>query len=116
VFSIPLGSAEARAYIDAVIHAQPETPRHASIVNGQVASALRGEFGDAHGTPRTAGTELFVNPLMAMYFTFELNGLARNVHYLASLERTRTPTEVGRAIEQYRDGLNHTRPRRLIPH
>lgn len=115
-FSIPPGSAEARAYIDAVSHAGRETPRHASIVNGQVASALTGEFGDAHGTTRTEGTELFVNPLMAMYFAFDLDSLARHVHYLDSLERTHTPMEVALAIEEYRDSLDHTRPRRLIPH
>jgi hypothetical protein len=115
-FSIPPDGAEARAYLDAVAHARRETPRHASIVNGQVASALRGDFGDAHDTDRSEGTELFVNPLMAMYFAVDLNGLARHVHYLDRLEHTRTPMEVRRAIEEYRDGLDHTRPRRFIPH
>jgi hypothetical protein len=61
-------------------------------------------------------TELFVNPLMAMYFTFDLDGLARHVHYLPGLERTRTPMEVGLAIEEYRDGLAEHRSRRAIPH
>jgi hypothetical protein len=115
-FSIPPASAEARAYLDAVAHASRETPRHASIVNGQVASALRGEFGDTHDTARTDGTELFVNPLMSMYFAFDLDGLARHVHYIDRLERTRTPMEVGLAIEEYRDSLQHTRPHRRIPH
>ncbi|MFC7761766.1 hypothetical protein ACFQY4_29770 [Catellatospora bangladeshensis] len=89
---------------------------HASIVNTQVAAALRGEFGDVHSTGRTAGTELFVNPLMAMYFTADLDGLARHVHYLDGLERTRTPMEVALAIEAYREGLDRTRARRAIPH
>ncbi|GAA1602050.1 DUF1152 domain-containing protein [Saccharothrix algeriensis] len=115
-FSIPPGSAEARAYVDAVAHAARETPLHASIVNTQVAAALRGEFGDVHSTGRTAGTELFVNPLMAMYFTADLDGLARHVHYLDGLERTRTPMEVALAIEAYREGLDRTRARRAIPH
>ncbi|MEV4412012.1 DUF1152 domain-containing protein [Catellatospora sp. NPDC049609] len=115
-FSIPPGSAEATAYLDAVAHAARETPLHASIVNTQVASALRGDFGDVHTTARTGGTELFVNPLMAMYFAADLDGLARHVHYLDSLERTRTPMEVALAIEEYRDGLDRTRARRPIPH
>jgi hypothetical protein len=61
-------------------------------------------------------TELFVNPLMVMYYAFDLNGLARHVHYLDSQEGTRTLIEVGLAIEEYHDSLSHTRPRPLIPH
>ncbi|WP_344134351.1 DUF1152 domain-containing protein [Luedemannella flava] len=114
-FSIPPSSAAARAYVDAVAHANASTPLHASIVNGQVAAAVRGDFGDVHVTSRTDGTELFVNPLMAMYFTVDLDGLASHVHYLPSLERTRTPMEVALAIEEYRDSVPTTRPRRPLP-
>ena len=81
-FSIPPRSAEAAAYRDAVAHARRDTPQTSSIVNGQVAAAVRGDFGDVHTPARTEGTELFVNPLMAMYFTFDLDGLAAHVHYL----------------------------------
>ncbi|MDI1463180.1 DUF1152 domain-containing protein [Catellatospora sp. KI3] len=115
-FSIPPGGPEARAYLDAVAHSVREAPRTASIVNTQVASALRGGFGDEHATGRTEGTELFVNPLMAMYFGFDLDGLARHLHYGAALERTRSRTEVALAIEEFREGLDRPRPRRLIPH
>ncbi|WP_144123937.1 DUF1152 domain-containing protein [Catellatospora sichuanensis] len=115
-FSIPPGSAEAAAYCDAVAHAAQTAPLSASIVNTQVASAVRGDFGDVHTLARTEGTELFVNPLMAMYFTVDLDGLARHVHYLPRLEHTRTRTEVALAIEEYREGLDRTRPRRPIPH
>lgn len=115
-FSVPHGSAEATAYADAVAHAARQTPLHDSIVHAQVAAALRGDFGDVPATDRTAGTELFVNPLMAMYFGFDLDGLARHVHYLDALEHTRTPMQVALAIEEYREGLDRPRPRRPIPH
>ncbi|MFD0598522.1 hypothetical protein ACFQZ4_44700 [Catellatospora coxensis] len=69
-----------------------------------------------HTLSRTEGTELFVNPLMAMYFTVDLDGLARHVHYLPRLEHTRTRAEVALAIEEYRDGLDRKRARRPIPH
>lgn len=115
-FSIPPDSAEARAYVDAVAAARHATPRTASIVNTQIAAALRGDFGDVHDTERTVGSELFVNPLMAMYFAVDLDGLAAHVHYRDRLEGTRTPMEVSLAIEEYRDTLDRPRPRRLIPH
>ena len=62
---------------DAVAYAQLHTPTRPSIVNGQIAAAIAGEFGDVRFTERTRGSELFVNPLMAMYFTVDLAGLAR---------------------------------------
>jgi hypothetical protein len=113
--SIPPDSPEARAYLDAVAHAQASTPLRPSIVNGQIAAAVRGEFGDVHVTTRTGGSELFVNPLMAVYFTVDVMCLARNVNYLDRLEHTHTITEIAYAIEDYRDAVVR-RPRRSLPH
>jgi hypothetical protein len=55
--SIPSASAEATAYLDAVAHAQAVTPLRPSIVNGQIAAALRGEFGDVGFTDRTSNSD-----------------------------------------------------------
>jgi hypothetical protein len=113
--SIPPDSPEAAAYLDAVAHAQGATPLRPSIVNGQIAAAVRGEFGNVHVTTRTSGSELFVNPLMAVYFTVDLLSLARNVKYLDRLENTRTINEIAYAIEDYRETVSR-RPRRSLPH
>jgi hypothetical protein len=113
--SIPSASPEARAYLDAVAHAQRTTPERPSIVQGQIAAALRGEFGDVRFTSRTAGSELFVNPLMGVYFTADLALLAAGVAYLGELAGTNTATEVALVIEAHRDGVRR-RPRRAIPH
>lgn len=58
---------EGRAFLDAAEHARLETPGRPSIVSGCIASAVQGDFGDVHFTTRTAGSELFINPLMAAY-------------------------------------------------
>ncbi|MFC0435171.1 DUF1152 domain-containing protein [Kutzneria buriramensis] len=113
--SIPPDSPEALAYLDAVAHAQAATPLRPSIVNGQIAAAVRGEFGDIHVTTRTSGSELFVNPLMAVYFTVDLLLLARTVKYLDRLEHTTTIHDIAYAIEEYRDNVSR-RPRRSLPH
>ena len=66
------------------------TPLAPSIVNGQIAAALTGQFGDVQFigdvqfTSRTEGSELFVNPLMG--------------------------------VEDYRDADDERRPRRVLPH
>ncbi|HEX6684066.1 MAG TPA: DUF1152 domain-containing protein [Candidatus Limnocylindrales bacterium] len=103
------------AYLDAVAHAAREHPAHASIVHGQVAAALRGEFGNAAVSERTGTTELFVNPLMTLYFVVQLDGLADQLHYRDRIEHSRTPMEVSLAIEAYREEIA-ARPRRAIPH
>lgn len=102
-------------YLDAVAHAQRHTPARPSIVNGQIAAAIRGEFGDVRFTERTQGSELFVNPLMAMYFTVDLAGLARRLLYLDQLADTDTQGEVHAVIEWFRRGVDR-RGRRSIPH
>ena len=86
------------------------------IVNGQIAAALKGQFGDVQFTSRTKGSELFVNPLMGVYFSVDLDALARSVHYLPALEHTRTAFDVALAIEDYRDANDERRPRRVLPH
>jgi hypothetical protein len=76
-FSVTRGSQEGAAFLDAVAHAQALTPARPSIANGSISAAIRGDFGNAQLTERTDGSELFVNPLMGIYFTFELPGLVR---------------------------------------
>ncbi|RSM49140.1 DUF1152 domain-containing protein [Amycolatopsis balhimycina DSM 5908] len=113
--SIPSASPEAAAYLDAVADAQRATPDRPSIVQGQIAAALRGEFGDVHGTTRTAGSELFVNPLMGVYFAADLAILAAGVGYLGELADTESAMDVALVIEAHRDRVGR-RPWRHIPH
>ncbi|WP_020525544.1 DUF1152 domain-containing protein [Catelliglobosispora koreensis] len=113
--SISWQSPEGAAYLDAVAHAALHTPKYPSIVNGQIAAAIKGEFGDMHFTTRTGGSELFINPLMAMYFSFDLLGVYRKLLYRTALEPTVTRIQVGAAIERFRESIT-IRPRRDFPH
>lgn len=114
-FSIPGRSDEAELYRHAVAHAQALTPLRPSIVNGQIAAALAGEHGDVRFTRRTEGSTLFVNPLMAMYFTFELSGVAEQNLYLDRIENTLGIRQVATRIEEFRDKVR-TRIPRVYPH
>ncbi|MFD1049332.1 hypothetical protein ACFQ1S_29240, partial [Kibdelosporangium lantanae] len=73
----------------------------------------RGEFGDVDVNHRAAN--LFVNPLMAIYFAVDLAGLAESVAYLPRLADTETLYEVAAAIETYRVGVER-RLWRAFPH
>jgi Protein of unknown function (DUF1152) len=113
--SVPSASREAEIYRDAVGYAQARTPMRPSIVNGQIAAAMRGEFGDVQFTRRTAGSPLFVNPLMTIYFSFDLAGLAARCLYLDRLEHTIGMRQVWTRIEAFRNEIT-TRIPRAYPH
>jgi hypothetical protein len=113
--SLPGASREAVLYRDAVADAQAATPIRPSIVNGQIAAATRGEFGDAQFTRRTGGGALFVNPLMAIYFTVDLNALAARNLYLDRIEHTHGMVQVAGRIRAFREGVV-TRTPRASPH
>ncbi|MFF3459979.1 DUF1152 domain-containing protein [Streptomyces sp. NPDC002730] len=115
-FSVPRSTREGALFIDAVAHAQAHTPDHPSIVNGSIAAAVQGAFGNVQFTSRTRGSELFINPLMSICFAFELDGLARRCLYLDRIENTHLIRQVSSAIESFREEVVRQRPPRLIPH
>ncbi len=105
---------EVRRYLDALAFVHGAMPRRPSIVNHSIASAIEGEFGDHHRTERTQGSELFINPLMSLYFAFELEPLADRLLYREQIEGTRTAFEVAARIEAFRHRVER-RPRRVLP-
>jgi hypothetical protein len=56
-----------------------------------------------------------VNPLMGIYFNFDLDGVAANSHYLDQISDTMTTHDVGLAIERYRYDVE-TRPPLAFPY
>lgn len=115
-FSIPRATREGSLYLDAVAYAQENTPARPSIVHGQIASAMLGVSGNVHFTQRTHNSVLFVNPLMAMYFTATVEGLAARHLYLPKLEGTQTFGQIATIIGAFRDGLDGRRTPRQFPH
>ena len=113
--SIPGHSREAALYREAVADAQAATPLRPSIVQGQIAAATRGAWGNEQFTTRTANSTLFVNPLMAVYFTVDLEALAARNLYLNRLRDTDTSLEISLRIEDFRSEISPRLPR-TYPH
>ena len=84
-------------------------------MNTSIIAAVAGSFGDIRPTRRTEGSTLFINPLMAMYWAFHLDGVARRNLYLDQIRNTDTIEQVALAIENFRDLLPRTRPWTTIP-
>src|SRR5438270_12234190 len=89
-FSMTKDMPEFSEYAAAIKFTADAMPQYASIVSSSIASATLGEFGDFHLTGRTAGTELWINPLMAFFWNFRLRSIAERLMYLSWIEGTET--------------------------
>ncbi|MFP2906945.1 DUF1152 domain-containing protein [Pyxidicoccus sp. 3LFB2] len=106
---------EVALYKEAVAYVCERMPRAPSIVSLSVVTAIEGEYGDVHRTVRTEGSKLWINPLMSMYWAFDLTVLARRCLYLEALRDTQTMVEVSERIESFRNAQRSIRPWKDIP-
>lgn len=73
-------------------------PDFPSIVSTSILNAVGGHFGNDHSVHSTAGSELFLNPLMGLYWAFELDKVAERNLYLEAINDTETIGEITRII------------------
>lgn len=115
-FSLLPDMEEARFFLDAVDYSVKAIPGSPSVVNNSIASAVEGHFGNHHRTWRTTGGKLFISPLMSMYWSFELDAVARRCLYLKELLKTRSYGDVEDVIARFRADFPPTRPWASIPY
>lgn len=106
---------EFHQYREACEFVMARTPQRPSIVNTSLISAVIGRFGDQHTTKRTEGSELFINPLMALCWAYSLEAVAHRNLYLDQIANTSSYQELSLAIETFRATLPKTRPWAEIP-
>jgi hypothetical protein len=114
-FSLQACNEEAELYRDAAAFVFSKMPESPSIVSSSILSAIAGEFGDYHATERTKGSELWINPLMSMYWAFTLEGVARRCIYLDEVRDTESYYDLSRAIAACRDSMPLKREWEHIP-
>ncbi|MBS2017433.1 MAG: DUF1152 domain-containing protein [Deltaproteobacteria bacterium] len=106
---------EVQLYLDAVEAGDIATPSRPSIVNGSIASAIDGRFGNHHRSKRTKSSTLFINPLMTLLWAFDLDAVARRNLYLRELMATESVWDVQVLIEAFHSQVAK-RPRVAFPH
>ncbi len=109
------GSEEERLWREAAEFTFAGMPQHPSIVTASLLSAVEGAYGDVHRIHRTRGSRLWINPLMTLYWAFDLEAVARRNLYLDRIAGTRTWEELRAAITDFRLGLEAVRPQEPIP-
>ena len=65
-----------------------------SVVNSSVISAVRGEYGNAHLIPKTKDSLLWINPLMNLFWCFDLDKVAEWNLVVPHLKNTQTFDDV----------------------
>jgi hypothetical protein len=102
-FSIPKDSTEGGLYLEGYRaisqHMQP------SIVCASITDAMLGHFGNHHSTKRTGESKLFINPLMPIYWTFEIKKVAAKIPYADALLQTSSSLDVSEVIYRHHEKL-----------
>jgi len=93
---------EAKRFQEALNYVGEKMPNHQSIVATSIAAGMQGEFGNHHSTERTQNSRLWINPLMPIYWTFELDSVAERILYLDAIQETQTYHEVEHRIGAFR--------------
>ncbi|MBX9948388.1 MAG: DUF1152 domain-containing protein [Candidatus Obscuribacterales bacterium] len=96
---------EVQLFKDATEFVFFEMRGYESVILSSVLSALEGRFGDHHRTRRTIGSELWINPLMPIYWGFDVALVAENVRYFEQLKGATTIEQVSKIIRDYRDSI-----------
>jgi len=104
-FSLLPHMQELQLLADAVEFVKNHPGTRPSIIAGSVVAAANGQFGDVHVSPRTRGSLLLINPLMAMYWGFRVDGLAKRCLYLNQIVNTQSRGEITQAIHRFREGI-----------
>jgi hypothetical protein len=106
---------EVQKYREAAEFTFEQMSHNPSIVSSSIIDAIYGEFGDYHGTTRTEGSKLFINPLMGLYWGIQLEGIAKRNLYLEQLKNTNSRREISRIIYSFRSDLKLIRPWQSLP-
>ena len=102
-------------YKEACAYTFARMPNHPSIVNTSIISAVEGNFGNHHANYRTEGSELFINPLMSLYFAFQLEPIVKRNLYIDLIRETESYQELQLTIERFRYSLQTHKPWQNLP-
>jgi hypothetical protein len=112
--SLARGMEAYQAYEAAVLAVHGQRFQDPSVINASIISAVRGQFGDFHLTEKTLGSRLWISPLMAIYWFFDLAAVAERSLILDAIADTDSFMEAASAFLHLRTGMKR-RPASRIP-
>ncbi|MEN0049963.1 MAG: DUF1152 domain-containing protein [Bacteroidota bacterium] len=115
VFTLLPEMEETQKYIECVEFANARVQGMESIVSNSIVSAIEGQYGNYHKTSRTRGSELWINPLMSMYWCFDLKKVIQKLQYYDLIKDTQTMGEFNGRLARYRVAMKESRKKKQIP-
>lgn len=106
---------EVQQYMNAVAYANKHTYGQESIVCNSIVSALEGAYGDVHNTNRTRGSELWINPLMTLFWCFELDSVVEKIKYYDRIKFVHSIAEFNTQLTHYQSELVALRGKKQLP-
>jgi hypothetical protein len=106
---------EAKKYINAVEFVNKKMVEKESIVSNSIASAVEGNYGNYHTINRTAESVLWINPLMTIYWCFDLRSVIAKNKYYHLVKDTTTMGDLNTALAKYRRELKAVRKNERLP-
>jgi hypothetical protein len=77
-----------QAYDEPVTYVQSNEFQDPSVINSSIISAVRGNYGDYHLTEKTKRKQLWISPLMPIYWFFDFDCIAKQNMLLPEFEGT----------------------------
>lgn len=114
-FQITKEMSEAKKYIEAVDYVNKRMRGFESIVSNSIISALEGKYGNYHKTNRTNGSRLWINPLMTIYWSFDLREVIKKIKYYDFIKDVNTIGEFNGKLAAYRSSLKGYRDKKQMP-
>lgn len=102
-------SPEVQGYLQASEHVVACCPKFPSLYHYFIVNSMHGKFGNYNFHPKLQSSEIFLNPMMSQFFTFDLATVIRRVKYSELVEDTRTAADFIESLEYYRKE-NERRP------
>lgn len=106
---------EGKRFQSAVEFANKRMPHAQSIVANSILSALEGDYGNIHKTPRTKGSQLWINPLMTIYWAFHLEAIIYKNKYYDYIKKSNTMGELNEGLLNFARTLKNQRGKKQIP-
>ncbi len=106
---------EAKRFQSAVEFANKRMPEAQSIVANSILSAMEGDYGNVHKTARTKNSELWINPLMTIYWAFHLDAIIYKNKYYDYIKESNTMGELHTGLLEYSKTLKYLRTKKQIP-
>jgi hypothetical protein len=115
VFSALKEMPEVQQYVAAIQYANGQMQGSESIVSNSIKSAIEGEYGNHQTIQRTKSSELWINPLMSMYWCFNLKTVMKKSLYYHLIKDTYSIAELNAILSKFRNSLEKIREKRQIP-